>query len=118
MKTAKRAIIALLIVAICLPVFAQGGKEASAPAATKTTSTVTAAAPEKVVFKVSNSAEPESLDPAKIQGVPEHRLFEGLFEGLIVYDPKTADGIPGVAESWTVSDDGLVYTFKLRKNAK
>ena len=118
MKTAKRAIIALLIVAICLPVFAQGGKEASAPAATKTTSTVTATAPEMVVFKVSNSAEPESLDPAKIQGVPEHRLFEGLFEGLIVYDPKTADGIPGVAESWTVSDDGLVYTFKLRKNAK
>ena len=127
MKTVKRAVIALLIVALCLPVFAAGGKETtSAPAATTTTTTATStpepaatpAAPEKVVFRVSNGAEPESLDPAKIQGVPEHRLFEGLFEGLVVTDPKTAEGIPGVAESWTVSDDGTVYTFKLRENAK
>lgn len=116
----KRAIIALMIVAIAFPLFATGSKEAtSAPAATSTTSTATVAkAPEKVVFKFANGAEPESLDPAKIQGVPEHRLFEGLFEGLIVYSGVTAEGIPGVAESWTISDDGLTYTFKLRENAK
>ena len=127
MKTVKRAVIALLIVALCLPVFVGCGKETTttAPAATTTTTTSTpaatatpAAAPEKVVFKVSNSAEPESLDPAKIQGNVEHRLFEGLFEGLIAFDPETAEGIPGVAESWTVSDDGTVYTFKLRQDAK
>ena len=122
MKTVKRTIVALLIVALCLPAFAGGTSEkpADTPKATVQTEAASAkaAAPEKVVFKVSNSAEPESLDPAKIQGVPEHRLYEGLFEGLVASDPKTADSIPGVAESWEVSDDGLTYTFKLRKDAK
>jgi oligopeptide transport system substrate-binding protein len=73
-----------------------------------------AAAKDAVVFKLVNGAEPESLDPHQIQGVPEHRLYEAIFEGLIAYDPETAEGIPGLAESWTASDDGTQYTFKLR----
>ena len=88
--------------------------KAEAPKA-ETPAPVATPAADKVVFKISNGAEPESLDPAKIQGVPEHRLYEALFEGLVIYDPKTADGIPGLAESWTVSEDGMTYTFKLRK---
>ena len=88
--------------------------KAEAPKA-ETPAPVATPAADKVVFKISNGAEPESLDPAKIQGVPEHRLYEALFEGLIIFDPKTADGIPGLAESWTVSEDGMTYTFKLRK---
>jgi len=75
---------------------------------------VAAPAVDKVVFRIANGAEPESLDPHQIQGVPEHRIYETIFEGLIIYDPVTADGIPGLAESWTVSDDGYQYTFKLR----
>ena len=123
MRNVKKAIVALLILALCLPVFAGGGSETtSAPAKTtapaaEASAPAKAAAPEKVVFKVSNGAEPESLDPAKIQGVPEHRLFESLFEGLVIYDPETADGIPGVAESWEISEDGKTYTFKLRESA-
>ena len=66
------------------------------------------------VFKISNGAEPESLDPHQIQGVPEHRIFQALFEGLVATDPKTGDAIPGVAKSWTISADGTQYTFKLR----
>ena len=88
--------------------------KAEAPKA-ETPAPVATPAADKVVFKISNGAEPESLDPAKIQGVPEHRLYEALFEGLIIFDPKTADGIPGLAESWTISEDGMTYTFKLRK---
>ncbi len=68
----------------------------------------------KVVFRIANAAEPESLDPTQIQGVPEHRIYEALFEGLLIIDPETAGGIPGVAESWDISDDGLTYTFYLR----
>ena len=124
MRNVKKAIVALLILALCLPVFAGGGSETtsapaktSAPAVAEPAAPAKAAAPDKVVFKVSNNAEPESLDPAKIQGVPEHRLFESLFEGLVAYDPQTADGIPGVAESWEISEDGKTYTFKLRENA-
>ncbi|MDY0287599.1 MAG: peptide ABC transporter substrate-binding protein [Sphaerochaeta sp.] len=74
-------------------------------------------AKEDLVFRISNGAEPESLDPALIQGVPEHRIYMALFEGLVATDPQTALAVPGVAESWTISDDMTRYTFKLRKDA-
>jgi oligopeptide transport system substrate-binding protein len=38
----------------------------------------------------------------------------GLFEGLVQYDPETNLGVPALADSWSASPDGLVYTFKLR----
>jgi oligopeptide transport system substrate-binding protein len=66
---------------------------------------------------INNGAEPQSLDPALIQGVPEQRINTAIFEGLLRYNPKTALGEPGLAESWTVSKDKLTYTFKLRANA-
>ncbi|MDD3366125.1 MAG: peptide ABC transporter substrate-binding protein, partial [Sphaerochaetaceae bacterium] len=40
-------------------------------------------AEDAVVFKLVNGAEPESLDPHQIQGVPEHRIYETIFEGLV-----------------------------------
>ena len=69
----------------------------------------------KAEFIILNGTEPETLDPHLMSGVPEHRIYESIFEGLLIYDHETAEGIPGVAESWTVSDDKLTYTFKLRK---
>ena len=66
-------------------------------------------------FIIANGAEPQSLDPSKIEGVPEHRIYMALFEGLIAYSPNDASAVPGIAESWTVSEDGTVFTFKLRK---
>ncbi|MDX9914571.1 MAG: peptide ABC transporter substrate-binding protein, partial [Sphaerochaeta sp.] len=71
----------------------------------------------ELVFRISNGAEPESLDPALIQGVPEHRIYEAIFEGLVAYDPETSFAVPGVAESWVSNDEGTQYTFTLRKNA-
>ncbi len=40
--------------------------------------------------------------------------IENLFMNLTDRDPETLELVPEVAESWQVSDDGLVYTFKLR----
>lgn len=65
-------------------------------------------------FIISNGAEPQSLDPSLIQGVPEANINQALFEGLMRYDPKTSLGQLGIAESYTISDDKLTYTFKLR----
>ena len=65
---------------------------------------------------IINAAEPESLDPAIITGQPELRAVQGLFEGLTRLDPKTTRPIPGLAERWEISPDGLVYTFHLRTN--
>lgn len=88
---------------------AQAAAPAAAPAAA-----APAAKSDEVVFRIANGAEPESIDPALIQGVPEHRIYEALFEGLVATNPKDASPIPGVAESWEISDDGTRYTFHLR----
>jgi len=73
-----------------------------------------AAAAQEQVFRLNNMVEPESLDPALVTGVPEHRIVANLFEGLTTLDPKDLTPKPGMAESWTVSRDGLTYTFTLR----
>jgi oligopeptide transport system substrate-binding protein len=65
---------------------------------------------------IINNAEPESLDPAIISGLPEFRIMLGLFEGLMRLDPKTAEPIPGLAQSCDISPDGCIYTFHLRTN--
>lgn len=65
---------------------------------------------------IINKAEPETLDPALLTGIPEMRIAIGLFEGLARLDPKTAQPIPGLAQSWDISPDGKIYTFHLRTN--
>jgi len=65
---------------------------------------------------IINNAEPESLDPAIITGLPEFRIMLGLFEGLMRLDPKTAEPVPGLAQSYDISPDGRLYTFHLRTN--
>ena len=61
-----------------------------------------------------NGAEPETLDPALITGQPEGRVANALFEGLLTFD-QSGKPQPGMAESWTVSEDGRIYTFTLRE---
>ena len=62
--------------------------------------------------------EIQGLDPHIVTGVPENRLMQALCEGLLSYNPKGGEPIHGVAESYEVSGDGMVYTFKLRENAR
>lgn len=70
------------------------------------------------VFTWNNDTEPETLDPALMTGVTEHNIALALFEGLTTQHPATLAPLPGVAASWDVSPDGLVYTFHLRADAK
>ena len=65
-----------------------------------------------------NGTEPQSLDPQIATGVPEHHIISAVMEGLVLKDRKTLEPRPGVAESWDISDDGRVYTFYLRDNAR
>jgi oligopeptide transport system substrate-binding protein len=69
----------------------------------------------EVVFRIANGANPQSLDTHLTSGVPESRLFYALYEGLMVPAPATGNPVLGAAESYTVSPDGTVYTFKIRK---
>jgi len=67
---------------------------------------------------VGNAVEPVDLDPHAISGVAEIRILSALFEGLVGQDPHDLSPIPGMAESWDISDDGLTYTFHLREDAR
>lgn len=48
----------------------------------------------------------------------EAQLYTALYEGLVSYHPLTLDPVPGVAERWEVSPDGLTYRFYLRRDAR
>src|SRR5215213_11971799 len=61
-----------------------------------------------------NGGEPETLDPAVATGQLDGRVSETLFEGLMRFDAETGDAIPGLAERFDLSTDGLVYIFHLR----
>lgn len=68
------------------------------------------------VFRIGNRSEVQDLDPHLCAGVAEFRALGALFEGLCTLDPKTMQPQPGAAASWTLSADGLVYTFQLQPN--
>jgi oligopeptide transport system substrate-binding protein len=70
------------------------------------------------ILNFGNGAEPQDLDPQIVTGVPEHRLIDALFEGLVMPAPDGQSLAPGVAERWETSADGRTYTFHLRADAK
>src|SRR5660397_284783 len=65
------------------------------------------------VLKINVNTEPPSLDPNLATDTTSALVINNIFEGLVHIDPS-GEPYPGVAESWDVSDDGLVYTFNLR----
>lgn len=69
------------------------------------------------VFRRNINSEPTSLDPQKVEGDAGSPVVRDMFEGLTTLDPH-GKVIPATATDWTVSDDGLVYTFNLRKDAR
>ncbi|WAM34531.1 peptide ABC transporter substrate-binding protein [Caldicellulosiruptor morganii] len=72
----------------------------------------------KQVLTYINGAEPRYLDPALNNAADGANIIINVFEGLTKVDVKSKKTVPGMAEKWTVSKDGLTYTFYLRKNAK
>lgn len=71
----------------------------------------------KDTFVRANGSEPDSLDPMHAQtNVASNILFD-IGEGLLALNQSNTP-VPGVAKSWKVSDNNLVYTFYLRKDAK
>jgi oligopeptide transport system substrate-binding protein len=59
-------------------------------------------------------ANPDSIDPHKAEGTWNNDIIGDMFIGLFTEDAASRP-VPGVAESWTVSEDGLVWTFKLKQ---
>ena len=70
--------------------------------------------PGKVCVTAGNGSEPATLDPAKSTGTWEDRIISDVIMGLTQSDPE-GKPIPGMAERWEASADGLVWTFHLRE---
>ncbi len=70
-----------------------------------------------MIIRRGNGGEPGSLDPALAEDIHAFNILTDLYEGLVTV---SADGriLPGVAKTWIVNDDGLVYTFELREDAR
>lgn len=62
--------------------------------------------------------EVADLDPHLGTGLSDFNILTALFEGLVTEDPVDLHPVPGVAQRWDISSDGLVYTFYLRPDAK
>jgi len=61
------------------------------------------------------SGNPDTLDPQKTSGTLTFQVLKSMYDTLVEPDP-TGKIVPALAESWTTSADGLVWTFNLRDN--
>jgi oligopeptide transport system substrate-binding protein len=68
---------------------------------------------EEQVLRLGNGSEPATLDPALADLNPDLQILHELFEGLVIIGPN-GEALPGQAESWTISPDGMTYRFTLR----
>ncbi|HKL62896.1 MAG TPA: peptide ABC transporter substrate-binding protein, partial [Woeseiaceae bacterium] len=74
------------------------------------------AADDGITFHRGNGAEPATLDPHLAEDSASFEILRDLYEGLTTGDVD-ARVVPGTAESWEVSADGLTWRFTLREDA-
>ncbi len=67
------------------------------------------------VLVVGQIAEPQSLDPQVSTAANDFRITTNIFEGLVRFREGTLEVEPALATDWTISEDGLTYTFTLRE---
>ena len=66
---------------------------------------------------VAQQADIVGLDPHTVSAYSSAVVDEQIYDSLLAITPK-GDVTASIAQKWTVSKDGLKYTFNLRKNAK
>ena len=100
MKRSKRLLVVLMALVLILSACGSSGSDA-----------------EGKIIRTNNGSEPGSLDPAMATGTHESWVLQHTFQGLMDYD-KEGNLTEGVAESYTVSEDGLKYVFTLKDGIK
>lgn len=75
------------------------------------------AASAEVVLNRGNDTDPATLDHHRTSTVSEGRIMADLYDGLVRQSAK-GEAVAATAKSWDISEDGLVYTFHLRDDAK
>jgi oligopeptide transport system substrate-binding protein len=105
----------VLVLALALVLAA--GCAAPAPAAAPEAGAEAGTAGEPITVRVSTVSEPSTLDPNLAEDSYSITPIEQLFLGLTNLNNETGAVEPELAESWTVSDDGTVWTFNMRQDA-
>src|SRR2546422_3314933 len=77
--------------------------------------TVPVAAQPAGTLVVGLVAEPVNLDPPQVTDLNSNRVGRRIVETLVTFPDESTQVVPGLAEAWTISKDGLQYTFKLRR---
>lgn len=98
----RSCLLLLAAIGLLTPITACGGKETPS---------------RRTIVDSRDETDPRSLDPALSTDVPTGRAVGYLFDALTLFTPD-AKVIPGLAERWDVSDDGLTYTFHLRQGVR
>jgi ABC-type transport system substrate-binding protein len=69
------------------------------------------------ILRYALTTEPTTMDPARVEDGPTIDLLFHLYEGLVQWNEQS-QVVGNLAESWTVSPDGLLYTFNIKKGVK
>src|SRR5262249_32537518 len=67
---------------------------------------------------IAIGADQTGLDPQTVENNESGFIMPRIYDSIVNYKPGSSEVGRGLAESWTVSPDGKVYTFKLRRNVK
>jgi len=70
------------------------------------------------ILHLGNGGEPQTIDPHVLTSNTDAAITAALFEGLITVNPDTLAMEPGVAQSWTFSEDRKTITFHLNPRAR
>ena len=124
-------VVASMVLAACAPAPAAPAPAAEAPAAEAPAAEAPAAeapaaeAPmgynsaDPTTLMIATIGEPETLDPALAYETAGGEIIQNVYETLVFYDGEATDKfVPQLAESWEISDDGTVYTFKIRSGVQ
>ena len=111
-KSLRNLILVTLILAMVLSLAACGGEKTAEPDNSTEVETPSRAATNEVNVGIAQDLE-DSLDPHLAQAAGTREVLFNIFEGLVKPDSE-GNIIPAVAEDYSVSEDGKVYTFTLR----
>ena len=92
------------------------GKNSNVAPSLEGNSTGSSSGSKENIFRI-NFSDPPTFDPHLVTDTTSASIIVEIFSGLVTLN-KNLDIIPDLAESWEISDDGTVYTFKLRENIK
>jgi peptide/nickel transport system substrate-binding protein len=73
---------------------------------------------DKVVLRIGSANDIDGLNPFKIVEIPTFEVIDLTYDLLVDFSPKDSSPVPGLADSWETSEDGLTWTFHLNKDAK